>query len=214
MTTPEIMKQNSSCSTETYPTIDKTEAMIPQQELWECLVNSILLSGKNTSLWSFVNRTLRQFNINDIYSEVDVILETADIGRKKIKEGEIINNPGGYFRVVAYNVVRNLSQKEKRQKKIAQKLKHITESIHYPEYAISEEITENQVELLCKNWKKLSKLEQKILKLREIKDLSWEQIAKQLVADNDEVSDSRLVTRIRQKGYRALQKLRRNFNLN
>lgn len=205
-------KQSSSkVMTETSQAMLEPDLIIQQGsgKSWERFIISLLHQKDHLVLWAFLKRTLKQFKLDSMYSETDVIDKTDKITQEKIESGETIDNPPGWFRKTAFNVIRNLSKKETNQRKNIKKLHNNIETAYYPESLINEDYSEEQVEALCRNWNGLSEQERRILILREVKELSWKQVANQLVIENHEIDNSRLVDRVRQKGNRALAKLRK-----
>lgn len=144
-----------------------------------------------------------------MYSEADVIYKTHEITITKIKEGIKINNASGWFRKTAFNVIQNLSRIENNKLKNLKKLENKVDAVYDPKYLVNEDYSEEQVELLHQNWNRLSEQERTILRLREVKNLEWKQVCEELVAAGYEKDDAGLNNRVRQKGKRALDKLRK-----
>jgi hypothetical protein len=194
-------------ATETSPAMPEPDSMIQQQQKsWESFLNRFWKSEEYKDLWVFLKRTLVQLRLYGIRSEIDVILETDKITRGKIEDGEKIVNPAGWFRVTAFNVIRNFAHEETRQRKIIKKLENKGDSAYYPEDCGYEDFSEEQFETLGKNFNRLSELERTILILREVKNLPWEEVGKHLVSKNLETDNSGLMARLRKKRSRILKK--------
>jgi hypothetical protein len=190
--------------------IPECDLMIQEQlESWDHFITSFLQSQDYQFLWIFITRTLKQRNLYGMYSEADVIYKTHEITITKIKEGIKINNASGWFRKTAFNVIQNLSRIENNKLKNLKKLENKVDAVYDPKYLVNEDYSEEQVELLHQNWNRLSEQERTILRLREVKNLEWKQVCEELVAAGYEKDDAGLNNRVRQKGKRALDKLRK-----
>ncbi|MGB3204072.1 MAG: hypothetical protein WBB28_03720 [Crinalium sp.] len=211
-----IFEKSNACqpAATTSPVMQECDSRIhAEREIVDDFINTLFKSEEKKAylVLAFIRRTLNQFNLNHYYDEVDVILKARDIRLKKITSGVQVTNEQAFFRSICFNVIRGLSKKTKRQEKNINKLKDRSVFTDSKEYLIPELTTDKNVEALFKALSELSKLEYKILILREVKELSWKDIGQILVKSNEEIDDTNLVSRVRKKGERALKKLRNSF---
>lgn len=178
---------------------------------WDRFMESLLSPGqedKLRSLNSYTDRILGQFRLNDTYKADEIIHEAYITGKKKITSGEKIYNCMAWFKKTITFIIRNLQRKEASRAKTFQKLQNIDELLDYSQESTSQELANEQVDLLSSCWNCLSELERRILVFREVEGLSWEKIGEALVSTGDEKDDINLTTRVRKKGNRALAKIR------
>jgi DNA-directed RNA polymerase specialized sigma24 family protein len=195
--------------TTSQPMLEPDSATQEQQKSWDIFIFKLVNSQEPKSLWIFLNRTLCQLRLNHSYDPVDVVLETHKRTLEKIASGEKINNLPGWFRKVAFFILQELYRKEKDKIRIIKKLENIIEVVSYPKDLVNEDFSQQQVEMLIQGWNSLNEIERRILILKEVEELSWKDIAIQLVYEKHENDDDKLVDRVRKKGNRALHKLRR-----
>lgn len=65
------------------------------------------------SIFCFINNTLHKFHLNHTYDIYDIFHEVYTRGDKTTKRGEKIENPKAWIKKTSYNVVRELSRKNK-----------------------------------------------------------------------------------------------------
>ena len=166
---------------------------------------------------AFIEQKLKQFKLDFYYDVMDVILKAREIALGKILSGKRIENYDAWFRRICFNVIRNFAKKTRSGKLTESKLKNKSDLTYSREDLIY--ATEPSLKLLEKAWEKLNEEEKVILLLREVEEYSWKEVAKR-IADFEELiikdldDEKKLVDRVRQKGRRALQKLRIRFRDN
>jgi RNA polymerase sigma factor (sigma-70 family) len=164
------------------------------------------------SIRPFIERTLKQFRLYSYYDETEIFLQARAIVIKKIKSGETIKNFPAYLKTIAFNVIRDLDKKRKNQGSLVTRLKIRSEIIDDKEYLIPLYVTESNVKALWNAFEQLDLKERQILILREVHGFSWREIGDILVTRGEEnKNDPKLVQRLRQKGNRALKRLRKNY---
>lgn len=181
----------------------------------ERLVEVVLKpESKNAySIRPFIERTLKQFRLYSYYDETEIFLQARTIAIKKIQSGETIKNLPAYLKTIAFNVIRDLDKKRKNQGSLVTRLKIRSEIIDDKDYLIPLYVTEVNVKALCKAFDQLDLKERQILIFREVHGFSWREIGDILVARGEEnKNDSKLVQRLRQKGNRALKRLRKIYH--
>ncbi|GGA20089.1 hypothetical protein [Okeania sp. KiyG1] len=170
---------------------------------------------KSEYFLAFIDHKLKQYRLDFYYDLMDVVLKAREIALGKIIPGKIVvENFDAWFRKICFNVIRNFAKKTKSGKFAESKLKNKSSLTNPKEDLIY--ATEPNLKLLGKGWEKLSEVEKVILWLREVEEYSWKEVAKS-IADFEELiikdldDEKKLVDRVRQKGRRALQKLRDSF---
>jgi DNA-directed RNA polymerase specialized sigma24 family protein len=117
------------------------------------------------------------------------------------------------LKTIAFNVIRDLHKKRKSQDSLINRLKIKSEIINDSNYSIPSYATEANVKALCKAFEQLDMKERKILILREVHGCTWREIGDILVTRGEENKDNqKLVQQLRQKGHRALKRLRKIYH--
>jgi RNA polymerase sigma factor (sigma-70 family) len=161
----------------------------------------------------FIERTLKQFRLYSYYDESEIFLQARILVIKKIQSGETIKNLPAYLKTIAFNVIRDLHKKRKSQDSLINRLKIKSEIINDSNYSIPSYATEANVKALCKAFEQLDMKERKILILREVHGCTWREIGDILVTRGEENKDNqKLVQQLRQKGHRALKRLRKIYH--
>ncbi len=169
---------------------------------------------KSEYFLAFIDHKLKQYRLDFYYDLMDIVLKAREIALGKITSGDIVENFDGWFRKICFNIIRNFAKKIKSGKSTEYKLKNKSDLTYSKEDLIY--ATEPNLKLLGKGWEKLSEVEKVILCLREVEEYPWKEVAKK-IADFEELiikdldDEKKLVDRVRQKGRRALQKLRDSF---
>lgn len=148
----------------------------------------------------FIKKKLKQLRLEqvDVY---DVIAEVYLRGIKKITSGENIKNPGAWIRVTSHNVILEMSRKQKKEQPDSEFLENQVAP------KTCKENSEVQLNILRKSLENLSEKERLILELRFFQDLSWKEVRSILASKGEILTESNL----RQKGHRALEKLKKSF---
>ena len=174
-----------------------------------------LLNPKSSDgrlIFAFIRSRLKQFNIQQAYSEAYILNEVYLRAIKKMKQGEIITIPIAWIRATAYNYIRELSRD-------GQKLVYLENYQNYHRSSIGVEETEHYLislikkeelkleqTLIRKAFEQLSLPEKKLLHLKVIDGLSWQEIQ-----DLSEYQNYSLAT-LRKRKQRALEKLHRLYH--
>lgn len=159
------------------------------------------------ALINFVRRRLFQFQLTAFFSEADILIEAYLRTRLKILEGEHIYSFPGYLRSVSFNIVREYARARKRDERLLRQ-NTIARELHAPSEVLSEVISQDNIALLALGWQDLSIEDQRILSLRIAEGLPWAKVKEQLLLRH-QVECS--VVTLRQKGARALKRLRTAF---
>ncbi|WP_158026584.1 sigma-70 family RNA polymerase sigma factor [Moorena producens] len=164
----------------------------------------------NTSFINGIKSKLRQFNLPD-YQIYEVITETYLRGIKLLESGEEIEKPRAWIRRTSFNVIREMSRKQKNKQK-----KEKSWDANFKEHQIaledsnsldSENSEEENFKLLELALQKLEPKDNKLIVLRHIKGLSWKQVVNHLASKGEDITEASA----RQRGNRALKRLRKIF---
>jgi len=189
------------------------------REQWELLghvVNEVLLSSGDSDTYHilpFIKRVLKQFQLYSYYEERDIFLEAYARAVKKIEAGGVIDKIPAWFKTTSYNIIRELNKDKNRQQSLITRLANSGQIIGDNVYQIPEHIIDSNVKLLTKSLKELNSKDRIVLKLRIIYNLSWKEIGDYLVERGQEVDNNpKLEQRLRQRGNRAMKRLRRIYH--
>lgn len=81
-------------------------------EEFQVLLNSGSPSG--ISMLAFINRSLRQFNLNDSYTAEEILSDAFIRGVESIESGKTIDSSLAWMRATAFNIIRERSRTQKR----------------------------------------------------------------------------------------------------
>jgi RNA polymerase sigma factor (sigma-70 family) len=157
------------------------------------------------SIWANVSRTLRQFRLSGTYEVREIIAEAYSIGTKRIEAGTIIETPLAWLRMTCLNVIRDFRRKQDR----LENPKLDGEGLAYGDEVISGLVIAEDRKAIQIALKKLTPEEQQILGARVLQGLTWQAIGESLSCC--EVNSINANT-ARQRGFRALQKLRYHYD--
>jgi len=172
------------------------------QTAWDSLFKTLLEADslESNTFFAFIKRGLRQFNLDSYYDPSDIISEAYIRGVRSISSGMIITNPLAWIRMISYNIIRELSRNQNRQKgDIAQ----LQDSVIFEPSNI-----EDDLELIALAFKYLSSEDREIITLRTFEGLSWSEISKRLESDERQALQEAV---LRKRGSRAMQRLRKFF---
>jgi RNA polymerase sigma factor (sigma-70 family) len=155
------------------------------------------------AIGAYLRRTLRQFRLDRLYDEADILVEVYMRAHRLIQGGVTIANPYAWTKRVAYNVIRELSRKEKRHKHES------LEDYHFHDHPMVTPLdVKTDSELLQQAMRTLEPAEQRILELKIIEEYSWEEIQDILAQEGENVS----VAALRKRKQRALEKLHQIYH--
>lgn len=147
-----------------------------------------------------IKSRLKQFHLEQVDFD-DVVSEVYLRGTKKINSGENIKNPGAWIRVTSLNVIREMSRQQQKEQANSELIEHQVAPKSY------EENNEIQLCILKQSLDNLSKKDRQILKLRFFQNLSWKEVVDYLASTGEILTEDN----VRQKGSRALKKLKKSF---
>lgn len=165
------------------------------------------------SMWTYIARLLKQFGLDKYGVTIDEILsEVYSRGIRRIVElEEEIENPMGWIRLTALNVVRELCRSQKRLISIdsCSWIEPELTSTETSDILIAGEGIEDNIQILSTALQRLSAKDQEILWWRIIGELSWCEIGERLRGSGVKVQSE---AALRQRGCRALARLRKLFH--
>ncbi|MGG6295508.1 RNA polymerase sigma factor [Leptolyngbya sp. AN02str] len=160
-----------------------------------------------------VARMLRQFRLNGTYDVRDIINEAYARGIVYIESGKGIDTPIAWLRGTCLNVIREFRRQQDKSKhpRISDEnldvLLHKQSTLHRvaPDDLFSTLVLEEDMQMIHQAIQQLNPLDRQILCLRYWECQSWQEIGESL---SEEGADSLSANAARQRGYRALQRLR------
>jgi RNA polymerase sigma factor (sigma-70 family) len=168
-----------------------------------------LFNSKNSSgrlMYVFVRQMLRQFQLDGSYSEAYILNEAYLRGVKRIQEGKVIYNASAWLKSAARNIVRELARN--RQKLASWDSDFLVQLEQKPTEDWSEELANDTITLETA-FQLLDPLEQKILNLKIVDELSWCEIQGILrIEGYGDFTEAVL----RKKKERALTRLRKKYH--
>jgi RNA polymerase sigma factor (sigma-70 family) len=156
------------------------------------------------SLWASIERMLWQYRLRGAYDVKDVVIEAYAIGIKQIEAGIVIEKSLPWIRGTCFNVVRDLRRKQDK----AEKPKLDSEGCTPSDEAWTEMLLLEDIAVMRLALQELSFEEQALLKAKHIDSKSWQQISDELNCSQENCLNANAV---RQRGNRALQKLRQAY---
>jgi len=177
--------------------------------LGEVIADAIHLKGDAKHLIFFIKRTLRQFNLESHYQEMDILSEAYIRTQKRIDAGEIIENFPAWLKAVSLNIIREKSKKRLKDQSLQQNLISTGHGSEETMNRLEQDTTDFEaIKTLLESLKSLSPEDIEILKLRIVKGLSWDEVAEALDKTG---RNPRNAAALRKRGERALGRLRNNF---
>ncbi len=165
------------------------------------------------SIWCFVERTLRQHGLDSFgVTAIEILNEVYARGIRRISDHKKgIDNPLGWIRLTAHNVIREQSRRVRRSVSLESVPPTDSELTvaGAMEFLITEEEIKANLQALELALNQLTPREREILHWRHICDLTWQEVGRRLI-DCGETKVNE--TTLRQQGYRALVRLRKLFH--
>ncbi len=157
-------------------------------------------------LFPFIQRYLQQFHITE--REVSDIFNEAYIrGVKLIESGEIIRNASAWMRTTCFNVIREISRKQRRSQPVEQSfLEYKIAQAQFKICSSLEEVITSDLEIVQIALEQLNLKDKVLLHLRIVEGLSWQEVGKRLSLEEGKLQSEDTV---RKRGQRALERLRK-----
>lgn len=164
-------------------------------------------SASGLSFLAFIRWGLKQFRLDSFYSADDVLSEVYTRAYRLIHDEhiEIINLPA-WAKRVAFNIIREWSRRERRFEALDALDREVTdESVHL---SVDSSAVAKEIRTLLQAWQELDPDEQKLLQLKIVEELPWQEISSRYALENKTISESAL----RKKKERALKHLRKIYH--
>lgn len=161
-------------------------------------------NAESRSLWASVERMLWQFRLRGAYQVKDIMIEAYAIGIQQIEAGGEIRNPLAWMRGTCFNVIRKLRRKQNK----AERPKIDQEGCTPGDEAWAEMLLLEDMAVIRLALQELSAEEQALLWAKYVEEQSWQQICDDLNGSEETCLNANAV---RQRGHRALQKLRQAY---
>lgn len=157
------------------------------------------------SLWANIARTLQQFRLVGTYDVREIVAEAYAVGVRQIERGHVIEKPLPWIRGTCLNVIRDLRRKQDK----LDNPKLDPEGLVVRNETFSNLILAEDQKAICLALATLSLDDRKLLCARIIENLSWQRIGEVFSC---EATTDLNANAARQRGYRALQKLRQQYD--
>ena len=161
-------------------------------------------SSEARSLMAFIRRSLRQFHLHGLYSDIDIFMDAYLRGADHVSNPDKpdISSVYPWMRSTAYNVIRELSRECRQRPCEFNDVVEQHQHRHWgnDEYAELQSCLERQIRQVVQALKILSREERRIIYLRILEQLSWQEVQQRLVEEYGE-SPSKLCA-LRQRGRR------------
>jgi DNA-directed RNA polymerase specialized sigma24 family protein len=165
--------------------------------------------GDAKHLTFFIKRTLRQFQLDTQYQEMEILIEAYLRAQKKVDSGEAIENLPGWLKTTSYNIVREKSKKRKREESLKTHLINNSHGVEEIDNSWESDHTDKEkIKALIKSFQSLSSEDKDILTLRIVKGFSWEEVTAHL---NSQEETNISTATFRKRGERALNRICKSF---
>jgi RNA polymerase sigma factor (sigma-70 family) len=156
--------------------------------------------------YAFIRRTLRQYNLETVHTENDILNETFLRALEKLDRQETIANLQAWIRSTSLNVIREWSRARQKTISIGDRDIADTTQIESPlDLLESDQNFNREVAALHSAFRKLQHLDQVILELKVIKGYSWETVNQILQAKG---FGCFTITALRKRKQRSLTQLK------
>ncbi|AOX01660.1 hypothetical protein BJP34_21420 [Moorena producens PAL-8-15-08-1] len=190
------------------------EKTLTPREKFESVVQHLvnptsLKTNEATSYAALINgikKNLRQFNFPD--NQVDDVIHKAYLrGIKLLDSGQEIENPRAWIRATSFNVIREMSRKQNKEQSWDSNLIERQLARQASNSLSSANSEDENLKLLELALQKLEPKDNKLIVLRHIEGLSWQQVVSHLASKGEDITEASA----RQRGNRALKRLRKIF---
>lgn len=163
-------------------------------------------SPSSRSLFSFIRAKLKQFRLFSYYTEAYIINEAYIRAFDAVTiQNKIISSPLAWIRTTSYNLIRELNRSACRDRSKEESFLDLLIVSQSSQYVSEDEIS-NDIENIRIAFKELEPEEKRLLYLKVVKGLSWQEI-NNLMTDSNSSE-----TVLRKRKQRALKRLRHIFH--
>ena len=169
------------------------------------------------SLAYFIRRILRQFDLNTVYTENDILNEAYLRGEKLARSGTAILCPEAWLRKTALNIVREWSRKARRHRLVAldrlaandrDKIENDV-TTNRANTLVDEEVIAADFEAVRVALQELTESDRAILQLKVIQGYSWKQVSESLVRAGEPPQSE---AALRKRKQRILEQIRKLYH--
>jgi DNA-directed RNA polymerase specialized sigma24 family protein len=161
---------------------------------------------------SSIHRTLMQFHLASKFQAHDIFNEAYVRGIQFIRSGGTILNPHAWLRRTCFNIIREISRKQKKEKVLDPELVELIPALRGTEDSvISDEDIEKNWQAQLSSFRTLHSTDPKGARLLRLQcqGLSWKEIRSQLVQEDGEAPCEQT---LRQQASRAKKTLRKIYH--
>jgi DNA-directed RNA polymerase specialized sigma24 family protein len=164
-----------------------------------------------TTIW-FIQRNLIQFHLAAQFECHDIFNEAYVRGIKLIRSGGIIRNPHAWLKSTCFNIIREISRKQKKEPVLDPELVELISTLRSTEDSvISDEEIEKNWQAQLSSFKALGSTDPKAARLLclQAQGLSWKEIRSRLVREDGAAPCEQT---LRQQASRAKKTLRKIYH--
>ncbi len=168
------------------------------------------------SLYYSIKRSLKQFNLEGNYTEIDIFNQAYLRGVELTKSGTAINSPRAWMRTTAFNIIRELSRSQRRHQLVvydeladADQAKLEIASMQREDSLVCDEVIEADIQAVLLALEELDRENRLIIELKSVQDLSWKEIRQRLIDLGDTVPSE---ATLRKRGQRAMERFRELYH--
>lgn len=200
-----IIKENSrkrSCEKKLVKATSKLYSLLDKA------FSEILKPGASNSVFIACSVALKQFSLQGKYDPAFIFNEAYMRARKTLDEGKEITNYPAWIRATSFNIVRELSKVEKKNREHSNSLEVDSVPARKTNGWTNSELEAPEQQRMRRAFATLSPLEQAILQLKVVQGLRWADVQSALVTSGFESITPNLLS---QKKRRALTKLKNTY---
>ncbi|NEQ97253.1 MAG: sigma-70 family RNA polymerase sigma factor [Cyanothece sp. SIO2G6] len=176
-----------------------------ERQIFEIAIKNLLRSENPdfTALMAFIHARLYQFHLTGQHDSNEIFNIAYERGVKLTEKGVHIENPLGWLRRTIFNIVRELSRKDRKADSLDKEecLEPISQAaLPFETLVQGEAVTSVHAALA-----QLSEVDRELLELRYLQGKSWLEVG-QCVAIASKTKQTEAT--LRQRGHRALRRLR------
>jgi len=186
--------------TKTAQPFDLSKTLDSKEEFYEFL-HTLLKPGNPSGLYliTFIYSRLKQFHLESRYEPEEILHEAICRTVARFNNGQSIKKPLGWLRSVSYNIIRELSRKDKCLQLTAEYAAMEFQMMKLPSSDKSS-ASEELIKAIADIKQELKPGERKIIELRGEQGMTFPQVRQQLEAEGIQTSDQAL-----RKGWQRLR---------
>lgn len=177
----------------------------PEQRLFATAIQHLLQPGNPDfpALMAFIHARLAQFRLTGRHDPSEILNMAYERGIKFTGKGVSIQNPLGWLRRTIFNIVRELSRKDRKADSLDEE--GCLEPVSKEPLLLDSLVRVEAIELLHVALEQLNDVDRELLELRYLQGLSWLEVGQCMaIAHTGKQTEATL----RQRGHRALKRLR------